>query len=205
MNNIDLLIINKFWSWFLSIYNDLGENFENERLLHALDKQILSLGDFAWEIGPGINKLNQLVISPGGDLDLLPSTKKIISYAINLPDWEFFYVKPPKQWNLMFEFEDENGILIDIDATEWKYLLLKYDDEMFEIVIQTHDLLKFNEDDQHNASEILLDGILGEEARMMFISNVSVVGEFEERYKTNSSDLIHLYKQLMSLTKGRLK
>jgi len=200
MDNIDILKINKFWSWFLSNCNDFGENFDNERLLDALDNQILSLGDFAWEIGPGMNKLNQLVISPGGDLNLLPSTKKIISYAINLPNWEFFYLKPPKHWNLIFEFEDENGILIGIDAREWKYLLLKYDDGMFEIVLQTNDLLKFNEDDRHIASKILLDGILGEEARMMFMNKVSVVGEFEERYKINSSDLIHLYEQFNDLT-----
>lgn len=198
-SNLNITTIKKFWDWFSAHHNDFGEYFDNEELLSELDHKITDLGDFVWEIGPGINANNQLVISPGGDLDLLSNTKQIISCTKAVPNWEFHYAKPPKQWDFIFDLEKFDGSQVQIDASQWKYVLLKYDDGMFEIIIQTPDLKKLDEEEKLIASEILLDGILGEEKRMLLICDIDVVEEFEMQYANKSNDITKLSDQLISL------
>lgn len=193
------LDINMFWDWFSKHSKDLGENFDNEKVLAEIDDRLMDLGGFAWEIGPGSKTKNQLVISPGGDLNLLPITKEIVSYAKTIPGWEFHYAKPPKEWDLMFDFEKDNGDVIGINASNWQYVLLRYEDGGFEIIIQTHDLDSLSEDDQLVASEILLDGILGEEIRMLHISYIDVVKKFDNQYISKSSDIKNLDSHLKTL------
>jgi hypothetical protein len=191
--------VNSFWKWFSDNCGYFGQNFDNEELLDDLDNRINELGEFTWEIGPGTSSMNQLVISPGGDIDLLPYTKEIVSYAPVVFDWEFYHAKPPKEWEFIFDFEKDDGNAVEINASQWKYVLLKYDDGMFEVILQTRDLHGFSEDDKIVISEILLDGILGEERRMLFICGVDVTEEFEDSYKLKSSNIKSLSNQMKSL------
>jgi hypothetical protein len=199
INKLDIGAINSFWNWFSDHHKDFEKSFDNRSLINELDDRINSLGGFAWEIGPGAVSENQLVISPKGDLDLLPYTKEIISYAKNIPGWEFHYAKPPKQWELIFDYEKNNGHRIRIDASRWRYVLLMYDDGMFEIIIQTRDLHELNENEKLTVAEILVDGILGEETRMIDICNLDIVEEFDDDYKNKSSDIKNLYDHFKSL------
>lgn len=185
-----------FWDWFSKHYLDFGENFDNEKILTELDDKLRDLSVFSWEIGPGTGADNQLVISSGGDLDLLPITKKIVSYAKSIAGWEFYYAKPPKEWDLIFDFEKDNGDVINIDASNWQYVLLRYEDGGFEIIIQADDLDGLSEVDELIASEILLDGILGEEIRMLHISNIEVVKNFDSEHVNKSNDIKHLNSHL---------
>ena len=197
--NITKIDINMFWDWFSNYYKEIGENFDNEMVLTEIDDKLMDLGGFAWEIGPGSKAINQLVISPGGDPDLLPITKDIVSYAKIIPGWEFHYAKPPKEWDLIFDFEKDNGDVIDINASSWQYVLLKYEDGVFEIILQTHDLDGLSEDDRLVASEILLDGILGEEVRMLHINYIDVVDSFDDQHLNKSSDIMYLKNHLKTL------
>jgi len=196
---ISKLDINMFWDWFSKHYKDLGENFDNEKVLNEIDDKLMDLGGFAWEIGQGTKSDNQLVISPGGDLDLLPITKEIVSYAKIIPGWEFHYAKPPKEWDFIFDFEKDNGDVFEINASNWQYVLLKYEDEGFEIIIQTRDLDGLGEDDKLVASEILLDGILGEEVRMLHTSYIDVVKDFDNQHVNKSTDINCLNNHLKTL------
>lgn len=189
---------NIFWQWFSNHHKELGENFDNEKALVELDNQILDLGDFAWEIGPGIKGKNQLVISPGGNISLLPITKQIIANATNIPGWVFCYAKPPKQWQLLYDFRKENGDVIEIDASKWKYVLVRYE-EGFEIIIQTNDLTNLSKEDKLIASEILLDGILGEEFRMLHITYIDIVEVVDHQYVNKINDMTCLGRHLNEL------
>jgi len=81
------------------------------------------------EIGPGQEKALSLTISPGGDPELLDTTKEIISLAPVLDNWEFLYAKPVKKWDNYFEvFINEEKIGIDI--SNWEYILFRNDDAM---------------------------------------------------------------------------
>jgi hypothetical protein len=181
-----------FWHWFSSHHNEFGENFDNDKTLAELDNRIMGLGDFAWEIGPGAEDNNQLVISPGGNLDLLPITKQIVSCAMNIPGWVFFYAKPPKEWKLIFHFQKGDGEVIEINASKWEYVLLNCEDDGFEIILQTYYLTNLSEEDKLIAAEILLDGILGEEARMLHITYIDIVEEFDFQNLNEVNDITYL-------------
>jgi len=191
-NELDKRLISELWNWFSENHAELEGDFYDDGVMNELDDRISAMGSFAWEIGPGAQSENQLVISPGGDLDLLPYTKQIISYANPIRDWEFHYAKPPKQWDLRFDFERYDRSEIAVDASRWEYVLLKYDDGMFEIIIKATDLKQLDEDEKHIAAEIALDGILGEEVRMFRICNISVVMEFDSQYRNSSSSINNL-------------
>lgn len=196
---ISKIDINMFWDWFTKHYKDLGENYNNQMVLTEIDDKLMDLGGFAWEIGPGTRANNQFVISHGGDLDLLPITNEIVSYAKNIPGWEFHFAKPPKEWDFIFDFERDNGEVIEINASNWQYVSLKYEDGGFEIILQTHDLDGLSEDDKLAASEILLDGILGEEVRMLNISYIDVVKSFDDQHVNKSTDIKCLNNHLKTL------
>lgn len=191
----------RFWKWFSNHYKSFGEHFENEELLDELNDEIALLGDFAWEVGPGSHTENQFVVSPGGDPELLRLTQEIVAQAPDIPEWEFYNAKPPKQWDLIFDFEDENGATIEINASAWRYQLLKYADGTFEVIIETRDLADLNETDKITVSEILLDGILGEEVRMKYISYIEIIENLKEENLSKHnimSNLASHFKQLIS-------
>lgn len=188
-----------FWGWFNSNQGNFREHFENQELLSELDQWICSLGDFSWEVGPGIEKPNALIISPNGVLELLQVTKEIVSLAPKLDEWEFHYAKPPKNWELQFSIQDENENEIKIDANDWEYVLLKYPDNKFEILIKASQISGLSEDSKFLAVQITLDGILGEQRRMKFIDGVEIVTEFEDSYKGRASRINNLSKHLDKL------
>lgn len=172
-NRIDLESIKKFWIWFSLNCQNFGNYFDNSNLINELDIWINKLGNFTWEIGPGKNTDNALIISPNGDVEKLKFTKMIIANAISCEGWEYYYAKPPKQWNdFKFYFETTNGNRFEVDASLWEYVLLKYEDGMYGIVIKSLQLSELDGDDTIIAMEIFLDGILGEKIRMQTIDYI---------------------------------
>jgi hypothetical protein len=102
---------------------------------------------------------------------------------------------------LLFDFQKENGDVIEIDASKWKYLLKRYEDG-FEILIQMYDLTSIGEEDKFLAAEILLDGILGEEFRMLHINYIEIVELFGDQYLNKTNDMNYLDKHFNELMKA---
>jgi len=188
-----------FWNWFSENQNEFGKHFENQSLLKELDLRITSLGDFSWEVGPGSKKPNALVISPGGHIELLKVTKEIIDLAPDFIEWEFHHAKPPKVWDLKFSIQDENENEIEIDANDWQYVLLKYPDNKFEIILAAAQMQHLSEESKHLAAEIVLDGLLGEQKRMELIDVIDVVRQFEDNHKGKAGSIVNLLKHLDKL------
>ena len=191
--------IKEFWNWFSENCQKFDNDFENTDLLYELDKRITDLGVFSWEIGPGKTSPNALVISPNGDIDLLPYTKDIIGQAKTCLGWEYYYAKPPKEWDLIFDFETSNGVQVHVDASLWEYVLLRYEDGMFEIIIKATNIKELNENDKLAIAEMLLDGVIGEELRMTSICLIEIVEEFENEYDDKASNIENLSKHINSL------
>lgn len=201
LNKININKIRKFWIWFYENCQNFGTDYSNTELLDILDTKISELGNLTWEVGPGKTANDALVISPNGDLELLPYTKEIIANAKECTDWEYYYAKPPKQWGLIFDFETTDSNQIEINASIWEYVLLKYKDGMFEIIIKAVNIDALSADDKLTAAEILLDGILGEELRMTAICSINIVLQFEEVYKNKASNIKNLSNHINSLLK----
>lgn len=163
--------IAELWNWFTSVANDFGSHFENTSLLDELDHRVTALGPFTWEIGPADDSDdNVLVLSPGGQVELLAETKQIIALAPACPGWQFLAAKPRKRWDRKFFMGDA-----PVDASRWQYVLYRYPDGIYDIVIVAPDLMQFDEQDRLMAAEIVLDGELGEEARITLIHDIEVV------------------------------
>lgn len=193
------LKISQFWEWFSRNCKKFGPKFENEGLLKDLDGWVINLGDFIWELGPGTIAENMLVISPAGRIELLSQTEAIISKAPKLDGWEFYPAKPSKKWALVFDLYDESGGSTRIDASSWEYILLKYDDGFFEIIIKASDIEKLDVAERQSAAEILLDGVLGEKTRILTISKIDVVSFFEEKYGNKGSSIKYLAEHIGKL------
>ncbi len=174
-------VLEEFWTWFADHASEFGEAFENEVLLQELDERVTGLGDFAWEVGPGNNAENAFTLSPAGNRDLLEVTRAIVDAAPEVSGWEFHSAKPAKPWNPRFELHDANGVPVEVDATDWRCVLLKYADGAHEVLIEAPNLRALTKDYQRWAAEIILDSLVGERSRLENIDEVTVVSEFSDR------------------------
>ena len=200
-HRLDIFKVKQFWEWFLENCQNFGVDFDNTELLEELDEWIRRLGDFSWEVGPVNAKGNALVISPNGDADLLDVTKEIIKNAKECVGWEYYYAKPVKEWGLIFDFETNEGDLVEVDASKWEYVLLEYEDGLFEIIIKASDLRQLDESDGQVAAEVLLDGVLGEEMRIQTICAIDVVEEFDKEYREKAGNIKNLPEHVKALIK----
>ena len=199
-NKISITAIINFWDWFSRNCSNFGTNHENAHLSEELDAQVKRLGSFSWEIGPGKIKDHLLVISPSGDMAMLQETKTIIDNAIPCDGWEYYYAKQPKQWDLRFYFMTGRGTRLEVDASQWEYVLLMYEDGMFTIIIKASDLQHLDDNDKLTAAEIVLDGVLGEELRLQSFCEIDVVGEFDSEYVGKESNMRGIAHHIKKMT-----
>lgn len=171
--------VKEFWDWFAASADGFGERFDNQPLIRELDERVTALGGFAWELGPGLKEKNALVISPAGDRRRLTQTRNIIAQAPTIAGWEFHPAKPPKQWGLVFEMEAVDGATIQIDARDWRYVLLRHADGGFEVLVEAPNLADLSDEDRISAAEIVLDGVLGEQRRLEMPAEVGVIDKFD--------------------------
>jgi len=190
--------IKSYWDWFIKNISQINPQTITKDMINLLDSNILELGDFAWEIREGINKANMLIISPGGDIDLLSQTKKIIEKAPETPDWEFEYFKPAKKWDYSFSL---HGVKGEINASNWEYVLLKFSDGTFDVLIKADNINFLDENDKNIAVDIVLESILGEEPYLTYITNYEIVSTFEGKYEGKENKITVLsnhFKQSLS-------
>ncbi|HEX7844218.1 MAG TPA: hypothetical protein VF476_00375 [Chitinophagaceae bacterium] len=190
-----------FWHWFQHS-KFLFEKLEiSQDSINLIDKQITTLGDFAWEIGPGKNKEYSLTLSPGGDKSLLSLTKSIVSKAPVIDNWEFHYAKPIKEWENYFEvfFKNEK---ISIDISKWQYVLFRNKDNAFDIDVRVSDvpvILQGEAEEMHGIVEMVVESIIGEEARLEKIDRLEIVKEFDNKSKKGITAIPNLLNHIQKL------
>lgn len=189
----------EFWDWFTANSSNLNSDKISNMLINELNNRILLLGDYNWEIREGNNKPNMLIISPGGDINLLESTKKIVSLSPALMEWEFYYYKPEKKWNYQFSIEDDDGVKRMVNATDWEYVLLKFDDGTYDIIIKADSLKTLSEQKRLTAVDIVLESILGEEISLLFIKNIEIVEGFSGEYFPKKNTIKFLREHIKEL------
>ncbi|WP_296151671.1 hypothetical protein [uncultured Flavobacterium sp.] len=190
--------IKKFWEWFSKNESMIAPDKITNALVDKLNDMILSMGDYDWEIREGKNKENMLIISPGGDPDLLESTQEIIKLSPNLKKWEFEYYKPAKAWDYRFSIDD-GGLTRMIDASDWEYVLLKFPGSNYDIIIKADSLKVLPEKYHFSSLNIILESILGEKKRLELIENIDLVTEFPEEYINQKGSIKFLNDQLSDL------
>jgi len=173
MQDKDIL---NFWSWFAKNSGNLQSDNYDKNILNELD-QIISNWGLGWEIGPGISKENSLTISPNGDKELLDKTNYIIDKAPQLDSWAFYSAKQSKEnWHLATLVDTD----FKIDASNWTYVLLKYEDEKTEILLKADSLANLDTETKELAADLILTNLLGEKLKIQKLDFIDVVEKFED-------------------------
>lgn len=190
-------IINSFWSWIKNNIEYLAPKKITTEYINLLDEEIGKLADFSWEIGfDNIVNKNFLTISPEGDTELLELSRTIINEAPTIEGWIFYSAKPPKQWKLIFNLLI-NGEKIQFNATEWKYILYKYPDNVYDIVIKVPQFYMPYKEYFHQIGDIAVTGELGEEFVIEYVNEIELVYEFNEREIGKGKDFVHLKTEIL--------
>ena len=192
--------IENLWRWFVANENQIIDSFQNESLanyiVENLDNLILDFGMFTWEIGPGKVKPWFLTISPNGDRDLIRVSQKIIEHAPNLDDWEFNYCKPAKDWDRKFIIYDSNMNEQNIDASNWKYVMLRNEDGMIDLILEAKNITHLDHDTARTAAEIIVTSEIGEETKIQKILSVDIVNKLERQYNSRKTEIQYLKKHI---------
>lgn len=192
--------IENLWRWFVANEKQIIDSFQNESLanhiVENLDNLILDFGMFTWEIGPGKVKPWFLTISPNGDRDLIRVSQKIIEHAPNLDDWEFNYCKPAKDWDRRFIIYDSNMNEQNIDASNWKYVMLRNEDGMIDLILEAMNITHLDHDTARTAADIIVTSEIGEETKIQKILSVDIVDKLERQYNSRKTEIQYLKKHL---------
>ncbi len=192
--------IEDFWNWFLSVKTHLEKSLRQESMLKEMDDQIKKLGSFSWELGPGKNCEFSFIVSPNGNSEKLRETINIIECAPSCNNWAFFPSKQPKKWNYVFNLKDTESGTIEIDANNWEYVLLKFPDGTFDIILKTPQVfINYSAAIKQTAAEIALYGILGEEICIKLIGNIEIVKDFDNEYLGKETNIRKLAKHILNL------
>ncbi len=76
-----------------------------------------------------------------------------------MENWEFYStIQPKENWHLA-KLADTN---FEIDASNWMYVLLKYEDEKIEILLKADSLADLDTERKALAADLILTNLLGE-------------------------------------------
>jgi hypothetical protein len=192
--------IDEFWNWFQSVEASLAADIENPSLLQQLDARMHELDSMlSWEIGPGACDPRQLVISPNLDRDLWPKAQEIISRAPVIRGWEFYPARRPKDWEYKFLMERSAGRNpVQLDASSWEFVLLKYPDGDQEVLLQGNNLPALDDDERWHAAAITLESILGEDVLLDKINKFELVDQLEPRFAENRRPIQRLRETVLA-------
>lgn len=190
--------INEFWTWIKENINFLEPKKLTDEVIDHLDDELQKLGDFSWEIGFD-NRVNKyfLTISPEGDPELFEVSKAILNQAPIIDDWIFYSAKPPKQWKLIFNLLiDEEKV--QFNANEWDYVLYKYPDNVYDIVIKVPKSYQSFEEYFYQIGDIAVTGELGEAFVIQYFNDIDLVFEFDEKERDKGKNFKYLKEELLN-------
>lgn len=191
--------IDAFWSWFCGIAGRLEASFDTPALLRQLDHEVRKLGNLAWELGPGVGAENALTLSPDGDPELLQLTERIVARAPALPRWELFDSRQPREPAYVFSLGGGASDDLAIDASGWRYALLRYRDGGIGLVLEQGNLAGASEADRYLAACILVDGLLGERRRLRWVTDVQPVRALADDLAAKANPVTVLVNHLRQL------
>jgi hypothetical protein len=188
-----------FWVWLEQNSQQLANNVEDFQLVAALDRRVHLLHPhLSWEIGPGMKTDWHLAISPNLNKDLVDVARRIVAQAPTIPRWEFFPARQPKTWDGRLELGIKSGARVQLDASKWKYVLLRYPDGAHEIILHADNVDPLQEDDRWTAAAIVLESILGEETLMERVEKFELTGSIDAELAANEKPISLLKKAIAS-------
>lgn len=100
---------------------------------------------------------------------------------------------------MQFSIEGADGTHLDIDARPWRYVLFKYPDNTFDIVLEQNNLHSVSDDDRYAAAVVLLDGAVGERRRLALLGGIEAVETLSSEHAPKANPMHYLAQHLDSL------
>lgn len=192
--------VEEFWDWFRGIAPLLAADVENLSLLQELDARMHGLdAALSWEVGPGACEPLQLVVSPNLDRELQARAKEIIAHAPVVQGWEFHSARRSKDWDYKLLMERSDGRRpVQIDASNWQFVLLQYPDGGRELLLQGNNLPSLDDDERWQAAAITLESILGEDVVLDRINDFELVDQLEPRFEAKRKPIQRLRETVLA-------
>jgi hypothetical protein len=184
--------IESFYEWFRVSGDELARARTESPVVAELDERVHALDPrLSWEIGPGTQQDHCLAISPNGDAALIELCRKITQSAPLINGWEFRPFRQPKNHPFVVEWDlQDAGLTVDPDTAE--YVLLRFADGTYDMYLRVSDGSFASHGDATRFGFVLVESVIGEEARMALIRNVEVVRTFPARVLGRETRLAHL-------------
>ena len=116
---------------------------------------------------------------------------RVVAVAPEVPGWEFYATRQPKQWDYRVELEGEGGT-VNLNASNWQFVLLRYPDGFREVLLIAPELPPLSEDQRRQTAAIVLEGILGEEALIEKVDEFQLVYHLEPRFAAKQRSISEL-------------
>lgn len=184
----------RFWKWFSSVEAAIRET-QSDELLRELDRRIFNIDSrLNWELGPAQPSGMQLVISPNFDRELVPVCRRIVALSPGLSEWFFFPFKPRRKWASTLTINDVGGTPVQIDATNWTYVILRYPEGHAEVLLFANQQLQIAADSTMRwiAAALALEILLGEELVLKLSLEWELLDFPEERFEVAARPLDEL-------------
>ena len=176
MKQIDKEQIEEFWAWFAQVSDPLIAGIERPGLMSRLDDRVRELHPaLRWEITPGLIAARQFTISPNMDRQLRDTAQQIISSAPVLTHWEFYAARMPKEWNYKLQIENPGMPPLELDVSDWIFVLLSDRDDKYQVVLNGGHLPGLTQKQRWQAAADVLCNVAGEEAVMETVSDFELV------------------------------
>jgi len=184
--NINRAQLENFWLWFKSKSPQLRSSYTERSTIEELDQMVGTISpQLDWEVGPYSDGDNYFALSPCLSTSNLQVTKSIVSFAPVIPGWVFLHAKPAKAWVPKWTVFTSSNSTYSVDATNWKYILYAYDDNVFDIDICV-DSLPSDETLRKSVVETALVNILGEEVFLSRLAAIEIL-PFDEMYAKSNN------------------
>lgn len=187
--------IEAFWSWFIqneSVIKACVQNVdapEIETIVEDINNFILSFGAFGWDVGLDDSDDWFFTISPNNNMELFKMSKEIIESAPSHLAWNFYASRQAKKWDRIFSVYDHEMEILDVDASNWHYIINGNRDSGLEIVLETPNLEHIELEIIDTILNMFLTNEIGESVRIEEIESVKYVFQFEPDVKERRSPI----------------
>lgn len=168
----------RFWTWFAPAVAT-RQSFDDEGFIDELEGHLRQIDPrLSWEIGPGETQPHRLAISPSLRSDLVPVARQVARAAPRIRGWEVVVGRPQRIWRPVFTIVTSDGESRDVDATDWRYALLRYEDGSTELVVLASNL-ELAADDRWTAVALVVESLLGELNAIDLLADLSIEQEVD--------------------------
>ncbi|WP_416878460.1 hypothetical protein [Litorimonas sp.] len=181
----------EFWEWFKENNGALVPDKISDDLQKSVDVWMSKLNIPAWEIGPFTEKppLSFFAFSPSGDIETFEMSKSITAAAPEIEGWIFLAAKPPKKWNRKFLWSRNE---IEIDASNWKFLIYKYDDGLSDIVLIDDVLPNMKLEEKKRIVDFVVESEIGEIGMLTKVYSTDIDTNIDKELRLSATPLTEI-------------